>query len=188
MKKHIDLNVPVSFEKIKEYQVLDTRFIQCKIFLMHLGENLNGSIFEKATVENAIPTLANTPILAYIEENKDGEDDFSDHRQVLEIKDNKIKVSYKGKAIGVIPETNDAHFETRVCDDEIEREFLVCTGLLWTKFDDSVDIFDRDKNKQESMELHDDYTGHFNKDNYFVFDSFKFYGACALGEDVSPAT
>lgn len=187
MKKHIDLNIPVNFEKIKEYQVLDTRFIQCKIFLMHTGENLNGSLFEKSVVESAMPTLANTPILAYIEENKDGEDDFTDHRQVLEIKNNKIKVSYKGKAIGVIPETNNAHFEMRVCDDGVEREFLTCTGLLWSKFDDSAEIFDRDKNKQESMELHDDYTGHFNKNNYFVFDSFKFYGACALGDDVAPA-
>lgn len=187
MDKQIDLTVPVNFEKIKEYQIADSRFIQCKIFLMHLGQNLNGSLFKKDVVEKAIPTLANTPILGYIENNHNGDDDFSDHRAVLERKNGEIKVSYKGKAIGVIPESNDAHFELRMCDDGVEREFLTCNGLLWSKFDDSTDIFIRDSSKQQSMELDENYSGHYDDDNYFNFDSFKFYGACALGDDVFPA-
>lgn len=187
MKKKIDLTIPVNFEKIKEYEISDNRFVQCKIYLMHLGENLNGSIFEKGVVENAIPTLANTPILGFIEDNSDGEEDFSDHRVILERKNGDIKVSYKGKAIGVIPESNNARFEMRVCDDGIEREFLVVDGLLWSKFDDSIEIFNRDGNKQQSMELDENYSGHFNQEGYFVFDLFKFYGACALGKDVLPA-
>lgn len=75
----------------------------------------------------------------------------------------------------------------RICDDNVEREFLVVDSLLWTKFDDSKNIFERDKSKKQSMELDKDYTGHFNNEGYFVFDFFKFYGACALGEDVMPA-
>lgn len=187
MDKQIDLRIPVDFKKVNEYQIEDTRFIKCKIYLMHTGKNLNGSIFEKNTVEKAIPTLANTPILGFIEDNSNGDEDFSDHREEIEIKNDEIKIKYKGQAIGVIPETNNARFEMRICDDNVEREFLVVDGLLWTKFEDSKDIFKRDKCKKQSMELDKDYTGHFNNEGYFVFDSFSFNGACALGEDVMPA-
>lgn len=187
MDKQIDLKIPLDFEKVKEYQVEDTRFIKCKIYLMHTGKNLNASIFNKDVVEKAIPTLANTPILGFIEDNSNGDEDFSDHREEIEIKDKEIKIKYKGQAIGVIPETNNATFEMRVCDDGVEREFLIVSGLLWTKFEDSIDIFKRDKNKKQSMELDKNYTGHFDNEGYFVFDSFSFNGACALGEDVTPA-
>lgn len=184
---NINLHIPVEFQKMDEFKFDDIRFIPVKIWLMHLGENLNGSYFEKEVVESALPSLKNTPILAYIEKNKENEEDFSDHRIVVECKGDDVRLSYKGQAIGVIPETNNAQFEMRMCEDGIEREFLTCEGLVWTKWDDVNDIFQRDLIKAESMELSDNYTGHFNKDGYFVFDLFEFNGACCLGADVQPA-
>ena len=186
--KEIDKFVPVLFQKMNIYenQSEDTRFLKVKIWLMHLGENLNGSYFSKESVETALPTLANTPILAYIEDNSNDDVDFSDHRMVLVKKDNEIKIKYLGQAIGVIPEDNNAQFEMRLCDDGIEREFLTCEGLVWTKWDEPIDIFDRDVFKAQSMELHDDFTGEW-KDGMYYFNTFKFFGACALGSDVLPA-
>lgn len=188
MGKDINKFVPVLFQKMNTYenQSEDTRFLKVKIWLMHLGENLNGSYFNKESVELAIPTLANTPILAYIEENSNDDVDFSDHRMVLVKESNEFKIKYLGQAIGVIPEDNNAQFEMRLCDDGVEREFLTCEGLVWTKWDDPIDIFDRDVFKAQSMELHDDFTGEW-KDELFHFDTFKFFGACALGNDVLPA-
>lgn len=188
MNEKPQLNIPIIFQKLSHYDVEDTRFIKVKIWLMHLGENLNGSYFEKSVVEDAIPSLANTPILAYIEENSDGEKDFSDHRMVLIKEEGTYKVKYIGQAIGVIPESNNAKFETRLCDDGIEREFLTVEGLVWQdKWDDAPDILNRDLIKAESMELHKDYEGEFREDNLFHFTKFKFYGACGLGKSVLPA-
>lgn len=182
------LNIPIIFQKLSHYDVEDTRFIKVKIWLMHLGENLNGSYFEKSVVEDAIPSLANTPILAYIEENSDGEKDFSDHRMILVKEEGQYKVKYIGQAIGVIPESNNAKFEFRLCDDGVEREFLTVEGLVWQdKWDDAPDILNRDLIKAESMELHKDYEGEFQEDNLFHFTKFKFYGACGLGKSVLPA-
>ena len=179
----------IQFEKIQEYinKETDTRFMKCKIWLMHMGKNLNNSYFDKSVVEEALPSLANTPILAYIEENSKGELDVSDHRQVLEKdKNGNYDLVYKGQAIGVIPETNNATFEMRLCDDGIEREFLVVDGLVWTKWKDVNDIFENENIKGQSMELDpDSYTGHFGDDNTFHFDKFKFFGACAIS--VQPA-
>jgi hypothetical protein len=179
----LDLKVPIEFEELENYQVDDTRFIKLKIWLMHLGENLNNSFFTEEAVTNAIPTLANTPILTYIEN-----DDFSDHRQELEVKDGNIKISYKCNGIGVIPENNDAHFEEKSCADGVTRTFLVCNGLIWRKWDDVDDILNRDKSKKNSMELSEDgYKGHYTENGYFSFDEFKFFGTCLLGENVTPA-
>ena len=179
--------VPVTFQKLNHYEDEDTRFLKVKIWLMHTEENLNGSYFDKSVVEQAIPSLANTPILAYIEENGNGEEDFSDHRMVIVKEEDGYKFKYIGQAIGTIPETNNAQFENRVCDDGVEREFLTVEGLVWTKWDDPIDIFNKDLIKNQSMELHDNYTGSFKDDNLFHFESFSFFGACALGKDVLPA-
>ena len=187
MEKKVEKFIPLIFQKVQDYEANDTRFTKVKIWLMHLHENLNGSYFSKEVVTEAIPTLANTPILAFIEENSDGEIDFSDHRMVLVKKDGEISIKYLGQAIGVIPSDNNARFETRLCDDGIEREFLVCEGLIWNKWDDPIDIFNRDVVKWQSMELHDDYEGYWGDDGLFHFTKFKFFGACALGKDVLPA-
>lgn len=187
---NVSRKIPISFQKLDKFEINadDTRFIPVKIWLMHLEENLNGSYFSKEVVENAISTLANTPIMAYLEENSEGELDFSDHRQVLVIKDGSYDIKYIGQAIGLIPESNNAQFEDRLCDDGITRTFLTVEGLIWTKWDDPVDILNRDLFKAQSMEIHDDYEGEFNKeDGLFHFTSFKFFGACGLGMSVLPA-
>src|SRR5206468_4223094 len=89
---------------------------------------------------------------------------------------------------GVIPESNNAKFEMRVCDDGVEREFLTVEGLLWNKWDVSEEIMLRDIVKNNSMELSEDSDGYYNKeDKLFHFTDFKFFGACILGDDVQPA-
>ncbi|MGD7047077.1 hypothetical protein [Rossellomorea marisflavi] len=190
MDKNVEKFVPVMFQKINKYEseAEDTRFLKVKIWLMHTEDNLNGSYFSKESVEKAIPSLSNTPILAYIEENEDNESDFSDHRMVLAKKDGEFNIKYIGQAIGVIPSENNAQFEMRLCDDGKEREFLTVDGLVWQKWDDPIDIFNRNSIKAQSMELHSDYKGEWNEETgLFHFTDFSFYGACALGKDIQPA-
>ncbi|WP_099467748.1 hypothetical protein [Konateibacter massiliensis] len=179
--------IPVTFEKLDSVDITDTRFTRVKIKLMHLGLNLNNSIFTKDVVDAAIPTLYNTPILGYVEKDKNGDKDFSDHRSVLTIDKKKISVTYKGSSYGVIPESCNPRYEKEMCEDGIEREYLVVDGLVWTKIEDS-DIFLRDGIKKQSMELDEDsIEGDFDKEKHFVFSKIVFYGACALGENTTPA-
>lgn len=180
------VNIPISFEKIKTFNVEDDRFIKCKVWIAHTGVNKNNWIFSKESLVNAIPSLTNVPIVAFVQKNNDSEDDFSDHREVLEIEKGKKKISYKGKAIGVITSENNAQIEKKICDDGVEREFLTCEGLLWSKFDDSIEIFMRDECKDQSMEI-DNYVGEFNKYKQFECSKFRFTGLCALGCGVEPA-
>lgn len=180
----LNTNIPVTFQKVSQF---DNRFVQVKIFLMHLGLNYNGSVFTKESVERALPSLKNTPILGYVDENAIGQKDYAGHEMELVVEDGDYKFKYLGSAFGVIPETNNARWETKRGDDGQEREYLVVDGLMWSKFDDAMGILDRDQIKGQSMELHDDYDGEFDEEGNFVFNKFSFYGACILGDGVQPA-
>jgi hypothetical protein len=181
----VNRKIPVIFQKL--FSLHDSRFTKVKIWLMHTCENYNGSYFSKEVVTNAIPSLANTPILGYIE-SKDDTKDFSDHRMIIVKEKDGVKVKYIGQAYGVIPESNNAQFEKRVGDDGIEREYLTVEGVLWNKWDEPTEIMNRDGEKAQSMELHDEFSGQWSKDTgLFHFSEFKFFGACILGVGVSPA-
>lgn len=182
------LSIPVMFEKVADYISDDKRFTKVKIYLMHTGLNANGSIFNKDVVDKAIPTLGYIPILGFIEKNSKGEDDFSNHRYILVKDQNGLHRKYVGSAYGVIMsnEDNNAHYENRMCDDGIERTFVVVEGLMWN-FLKGAEIMNRDIIKDHSMELFDDgedsYEGYEDDDGNFVFTSFSFRGACILGND-----
>jgi hypothetical protein len=179
----VNTKIPVIFQKLDDY---DSRFMRVKIWLMHLEQNYNGSYFSKEVVEKAIPSLADTPILGYIEVNRD-EPDFSDHRMRITIEKDNVEYEYLGQAFGTIPQDNNAKFETRVGDDGIERTYLTVEGILWRKWNTPIEIMNRDGIKSQSMELHDDYKGKWDESGLFHFEDFKFFGACILGEGVMPA-
>ena len=68
--------LPVTFSKSGEVVSKDTRFINVVIDVLHTGENLNGSIFDKESVNKAADSIKNRPILGYIEKNQAGDIDF----------------------------------------------------------------------------------------------------------------
>lgn len=185
-----EYSLPIEFEKDSDVgSVVDDRFIPVKIYIAHTGENRNRSIFSKEVLESMIPSLTNVPILGYIALTEENEEDFHGHEERLVIEDGQIKLRYVGHAYGVIPSDNNAHFEFRYGEDGVEREYLVCNGLLWKKFPEVEEIFDRDGGfKSQSMELqHSSVKGYQNEEGLFVFEQAKCEGACILGEGVTPA-
>lgn len=187
-ERKVNTQFPVIFQNIEKFEKEDSRFLKVRIWLLHTGLNYNGSFFSKEAVDKAIPTLANTPILSFIEENSQGEQDFSDHRIVLKrTEDGELEFKYLGTAVGVIPEANNAHWEMRVSDQGEELEYLVVDALMWTKWGEPTDIMSLKGQTAQSMELASDYTGYYDDNNVFHFETFSFFGACLLGSDVAPA-
>ena len=180
-------NFPVHFEIDSNYK--DERFLKVKVWLMHLGENLNGSYFSKEVVEDGRDTLGYIPIVGFIEENSLGKDDFSDHRfKITKTKDG-VEYTYLGIAYGVIlsNEDNNSKFEMRLCDDGVEREFLVVEGLLWRQFK-GADILAENMSKAQSMELFgDNCEGEFDENGIYHFTKISFLASCILGADFQPA-
>jgi hypothetical protein len=184
------LSFPVTFEKIKDFEAEDDRFTKVKVWLMHLGKNLNNSSFEKSVVDKAIPTLQYIPIMGFVELNDDNEKDFSDHRYIITKDEKGVRRKYMGTPYGVIKSSDDnnAHYEERLCEDGETRTFLVTEGVIWNVLEDGAEIFHRDLVKSQSMELYEkSIDGYEDDDGIFHFTEFSFRAACVLGEDVTPA-
>ena len=167
----------------------DTRFMKITIDVMHVGENLNNSYFEKAVVDECVDSIKNTPVLGFIKCDKfTGENDFKGHEYILKRTENGVEEAYIGKAYGVIPESCNPRWVIKVCDDAQEREFLRVDALVWEKFSDAASIIRRDNEKPQSMELEvSSVEGYDDEDGIFHFTKFRFDGCCILGDQVQPA-
>lgn len=187
MEYKINTSIPIEFEKIEEIE--DSRFTKCKVWICHTGKNLNNSYFSKEVIENELlPSLPNIPILGFIQVDSNNEKDFTGHEERLIVDNNGVYVEYLGRSYGLIPESHDAKFEKKICSDGIEREYLTSTALLWNKFDNAIDILNRDEEKSVSMELNpNSMEGKFSKeDNLFHFTKAQFDGVCILGTNILP--
>lgn len=172
---------PVSFSKKGEYESSDFRFIDVSIDVMHTGANRNKTSFTKDAISKAIPSIYNTPILGYVVDELDDEDkDFKGHEHELRITDNDVRYVYAGQAYGVIPESCNPRWVIKDDGTGTEREYLRVDGLIWTKFDDPVDIFTRDGTKNHSVELTNMACGPADKNGDVPVGSFKFDGCCIL--------
>ena len=183
------LSLPICFEINNEVFNADERFIHVTIDVLHTGLNFNGSIFDKEIVDENIDTIKNTPILGFISEDNYNGKDFNGHEYIITKTDKDgVTRKYIGSAYGVVPESCNPRWITKMCDDGQEREFLQVDGLLWTKFKDSAEIMLRDIEKPHSMELFpDNIEGYEDDDGNFVFTGFSFDGCCILGTTKEPA-
>lgn len=184
MDYKISTSIPVMFEEVDTPPYLDSvRFQAVKVWICHTGLNLNNSVFSKEVITAMMPSLAGIPILGYISIDNVNQSDFNGHEERLVIDENGIKLEYIGRAYGCILETNNAKFEMKD-----GKEFLTCEGLLWKKFSECIDIFNRDGFKGQSMELNpDSIKGNFAKDGHYHFTEAKFDGLCILGDTLTPA-
>lgn len=172
---------PISFTKKNEYSNSDFRFIDVSIDVMHTGANRNKTSFTKDVISKAIPSICNTPILGYVVDELDEEDkDFKGHEHELRITDKDVKYVYAGQAYGVIPESCNPRWIIKDDGNGTEREYLRVDGLIWTKFNDPVDIFTRDGTKNHSVELTDMACGPADKNGDVPVGSFLFDGCCIL--------
>lgn len=171
--------LPVTFEKTGEIDGKDTRFINVTIDVLHTGDNLNGSTFSKEVVDSELESIKNTPILGYIEKSKAGDLDFKGHEHELKVDDDGIEYVYAGSAYGVIPESCNPRWVNRDDGTGNMRDYLRVDGLLWTKFDDSCEIFERDEVKAQSMEI-TNLRGEVDDRGYYVVSDFTFDGCCIL--------
>lgn len=175
------VKLPTRFEE-SEPSTDDSRFQKVKIYIAHTGENLNHSVFSKEVLEKMIPSLSHVPILGYVGVNDDNDVDFRGHEKKISVSNGKFNVSFQTHAYGFIPEENEAHFEIAG-----GKEWLVTNGYLWTRFTDSIDIFNESNGvKGQSMEI-GNAEGYTDERGRVVFTNAIFTGLCILGDDVTPA-
>lgn len=165
---------------------------KCEIKLFYLGKNRNGSYIDKNTAIQMANSLPGCPIVGAYIENKE---DFGDHGEVIRIEDGEIHFSCKTVPYGFVGLDSDVWFQKFMDTDEfgneIEREYMMTTGYLWTEqYEEAKSIIE--DGKGQSMELDGEtMEGHWATDNnsgieFFIINDAIFTKLCILGDDVEP--
>lgn len=167
-------------------EVINNNFHKVKLYIQHDGLNHNGTIFNKENIERATKTLANIPILAYIKRGEyDEAYDLGGHETELRLeeKDGELyfREHYLEQAVGVIGETNNAHFE------EIDgRTYLVAYGYIWKSYSNEFyDIMLKNEKMSVSMEI--EVRSMSFEEDYVNITDYEFTGVTVLGSNVPPA-
>ena len=171
-----------TYELMDDIRSLDDRFRKVKIFIAHTGENLNNTSFSLESLVHLADSLAHVPIVGYIKEGEESIYDFSGHEEKITITTDGIDFEYIGVPFGFIPEDHNAHIEIRD-----GKQWLVAEGFLWTKFNQSIDIFESNNGKKsQSMEI-EDVLGYVDDEGVLHIEEAIFSALCILGNDVAPA-
>lgn len=132
--------------------------------------------------------LPGSPIVGfYNKENKD----FEEHNREIEIKDGKFSIIDTTKPYGFVSDTAKVWFQKFIDDGEIEREYLVTEGYIWTSaYPEAQRILEQGNN--QSMELEKNsmkgyWSGQVNSnDRFFIINEALIEKLCILGENFEP--
>lgn len=166
---------------------------QCEIKVLYVGRNRNGSFISKDVANEMAKTLRGAPIVGYYKEEKE---DFRDHGHEVIIDDEGIKFNCKTIPYGFVSPDAQVWFQkfTEKTDfgEEIEREYLMTTGYLWTgQYAECANAV-QGEGKNQSMELDestiDGQWSYDEKSNmeFFIINDAIFSKLCILGDDVEP--
>lgn len=166
---------------------------ECEIKVCYLGANRNGSFISKEVAEKMAQTLPGTPIVGAYKKEKE---DFSGHGEVVKIEDGQVSFEKEVMPFGFISPDAKVWFQKfndydKAIGEFIEREYLMTTGYLWTKYFKPAEQV-LQESKGQSMELAEDtLDGYWSKiDNseieFFIINDADFSSLCILGDDVEP--
>ena len=187
-------SVIISSPEFENLEPLDiSPFIsKCDIKVCYTGQNRNRSFISKETAQKMAKTIRGVPIVGYYREDKG---DFSDHGEKITIDQDGFRVDCLTRPYGFVSPDAKVWFqkyrETNDMGQEVEREYLMTQGFLWTgQFKEANEILK--SGKGQSMELDDDTTsGSWQTDvpsniDFFVIIDANISKLCALGDDVEP--
>lgn len=181
--KPIAVTVPALFEVDDNNEINGLYKVRLKA--CHTKLNRNNSYITKETMEEALPSFYNKPILAHIIEVDEGEYDFDKHN--MEIIDDPFnegekRINYIEKPIGVVPESGNAHLEY---DEDEDKDYVIVDGYIFTDYSNGgYEIIQRKGGTKVSVELAVEEMHYNAKENCLYIDKFTFSGVTCLGEHV----
>ena len=163
---------------------------KCQIKVCYVSDkpNRNKSIITKEVATEMANSLPGSPIVGYYNEN---EEDFEEHNRIIEISNGKFKVKDTTKPYGFVDLNAKVWFQKYLDDEQVEREYLVTEGWLWTgQYPECQRIIEHGNN--QSMELDENHLdATWTKDNngkpqFFIINEAIINKLCILGEEAEP--
>lgn len=165
---------------------------KCEIKVMYLGKNRNKTMITKDVAADMAKTLRGNPIVGCYKEDVG---DFRDHGEKITIDADGIHFNVETQPYGFVAPDAKVWFQkfvdTNDFGEEIEREYLMTEGYLWTgQYEECQSVID--EGKPHSMEIDEktiegkwDYSASDDME-YFIISDGMFSKLCILGDDIEP--
>ena len=186
MHKSVRLDTPIELINITPINPLISK---CQIKVCYVGDepNRNRSIITKEVARQMANSLPGSPIVGYYNEKGD----FEEHNRIIDISNGKFEIKDTTKPYGFVDLNAKVWFAWYLDDDQVEREYLVTEGFLWTgQYPECQRIIDQGNN--HSMELDQEtldatWTRSNNgKPKFFIINEAIISKLCILGENCEP--
>lgn len=166
----------------------NNNLMKVTLYVMSDGKNYNGSSFDLLSMNDAEESIKNTPILAFLVQDEDGNVvDFDGHNMDTKLVNGEdgyeLKTIYHERPIGIIPESCNPRYE------KIDgKTFFVVDGWIWKSYSNgSYKIIEENDSTSVSMEIRVD-DGLYNEDNdVYEIKRYRYEGVTVLGSNVPPA-
>ena len=181
MNKKMSLNIDFQFMKDKLSFMKNTSFHEAIVTIMAVGENDNATFFTKESVEKALWSIKNIPLVGLFKED---ENNFGDHEPVYEVRDGVMDMHFNTTPFGVVHESAKQWFEM-IEENGIRKEYLVSECLLW-KRQKGYELLKEKGQFSVSMEI-EVTDGLYNEDTQvYEINDFIFTAIAILGDGVQP--
>lgn len=184
----IKVSVPGEFktDTSMKFSSVDTEgLLPVTLQSCHIYDNRNGSYISKSSMNKALPTFSNRPILGHIIQKDDGTFDFDSHN--MEMVDDpwnegEQRVHYIEQPIGIVPESCNARLEY---DEEKDKTYVVIDGWIFEDYGNgAAEIIKEKGGTKVSVELGVKEFSYNSKKKRLEIKDFVFMGVTALGEHV----
>lgn len=164
---------------------------KCQIKVCYVSDkpNRNRSVITKEVARNELaPSLRGCPIVGVFNETNE---DYEEHNKTIKISNGKFTITEDTKPYGFVDINAQVWFQKFIDDNQIEREYLMTEGYIWTgTYPESQRVIERGNN--QSIEL-DGATmeGQWERDangepQFFIINKAIISKLCILGEDFEP--
>ena len=184
---HVSIPVENTVEFINLTQV-SPLISKCQIKVLYIGQNRNGTFISKEVATEMGKKLPGSPIVGYFNPESG---DFEEHNREIEIKDDKFAIIDTTRPYGFVDVNAKVWFQKFLDDGEVEREYLVTEGYIWSDvYPESARITEHGNN--HSMELNKEsvkgnWTNGFNSnERFFIINEAIIEKLCILGENFEP--
>lgn len=183
----IRMETPCEFINVTPLNPLISK---CQIKVCYVSDepNRNKSIITKDVARDMANSLPGSPIVGYFNEAKG---DFEEHNRVIDISNGKFTIKDKTRPYGFVDLGAKVWFQKFLDDGQVEREYLMTEGYIWTgQYPEAQRIIDEGNN--QSMELDEDLIDAFwtkdskGKPQFFIINEAIISKLCVLGEDCEP--
>lgn len=177
-------NIQTLDASLSNFQNIDDNFSTGSVKVMYVGRNRNGSFFSKESVERAMASLKNMPVVG---EWSDEKNDYKSHGGKVILTEDEIKMIPTTRPYGVIPESFTYEWaQEDIGEGRMKETLIIHNVIIWTAhYEEAFNVLL--KNSNQSMEIEVVEADWDEELEIFNIKEFKFLALCILGEDVEPA-